>query len=294
VKYAPWLRNATDIVASISSQEVRSVLFDLSDRVEQKGHAIFTPTPGHSNKNIYEIIAASIAAHCDPEDQWLNMKNYAPQAKLTHRSDISAASELQEFRESEEVNLDEEVRRKSAHLAGMDAYAAMLIDHEDGDDEDGTGDVDWEALYQDDELSDELPLNPAYSLGQVGESASHALEDGSKSAEDRPHLFDESKSEIFAEIQSKHVPEGNAGGFNPLDMCSSSHVEFCTSHRSDGAPDQLLAADSARSGVLGTSQHDKESSRPSPPRTSSAADSASSHAGVFEADLFSMPSTIRR
>jgi hypothetical protein len=293
MQYAPWLRSATDIVASISSQEVRSVLFDLSDRVEQKGNMVFTPTPGNSGKNIYEIIAASIAAAGDPEDQWLNMKSYAPQAKLTHRSDFSGASELEEFHESEEVDHEEEMRRKSAHLAGMDAYAAMLIDCEDEDDGDGAGHIDWEALCGEDELSEALPLDAIYSFGQEAEGGSNVAEEGSKNFE-QSFLSGESKADNSSEIPSENHPEEGAGGFNPLGMCASSRAELCASNRSDSAPEEAAATDPAAAGVLATSQRDKGSSKPNSQRTTSVDNAGSSPAGAHEADLFSMPSILRR
>jgi hypothetical protein len=296
MQYAPWLRNATDIVSSIASQEVRSVLTDLGDRVEQKGIVLFTPSPGQGTKNVYEIIAAHIAAAGDPEDQWLNMKNYAAQAK-THRSDVSAASEVQEFQEVEDIDHEEDARRKTAHLAGIDAYAAMLADFEDDcDDADGRG-VDWDALFPDedfvDELSDALPFSATCEVDQEMQEmqdASHALGGDSNTFENPFLAADKSMS---AEALAEHQPDAASGGFNPLDLCAGSRVEICSSNRSSGAVFESDAADPTAAGVSGAAQRDSGGSKSSVRATSVDNKSSALH-GDSEVDLFSLPSIFRR
>jgi hypothetical protein len=299
MQYAQWLRNATDIVSSIASQEVRSVLFDLGDTVESKGAVLFTPSPGQGNKNIYEIIAANIAAAGDPEDQWLNMKNYAPQAK-THRSDVSAASELQDFQEVEEVDVEEELRRKTAHLAGLDAYAAMLADGDDeGDNDDGRG-IDWDALFPDedfvDELSDALPFSADSGVGhemQEMENAPHAPGEESKNFENPFLVVGETNAGVSAVALTEHQPDGVSGSFNPLDICAGSRVEACSSNRSNGAVVESVA-DPTGAGVFEASQRGHGGSKPSSQRTHSGDIKGHSLTGDSESDMFSMPSIFRK
>jgi hypothetical protein len=294
MQYAPWLRNATDIVSSIAFQEVRSVLSDLGDKVELKGTVLFTPSPGQSNKNIYEIIAANIAAAGDPEEQWLNMKNYLPQAK-THRSDVSAASELQEFQEVEEIDHEEDQRKKTAHLAGVDAYAAMLADFEDDSDGNAGNEVDLDALFPDkdfvEEPSEAARTGALHGLGQETqelEDASHSLDEDSKNFENPFLVSGQAAACGSAESVSELQPDGASGSFNPLDLCAGSRVEICATNRSNNAFVNSVEVNAVSSGVSASSQRDPISSKqPNSQRLNS-------FAGDSEADLFMMPSFFRR
>ncbi len=220
MQYAPWLRHATDIVSNIASQEVRNVLLELKDSVEQKGTSLFTPSPGIAGKTIYEIMAANIVAgeRDNPEDNWLNLNNYSREAKLTHRSEFSAASELLEFQDAEDEkgDEDEELRRKNAHLLGLDAFDAMLNDE---DFEDSDSNIDWEALFQDESFLEE-PSDAAATNSAVADEHEH--ETTLQPPPESSQVFENGAS---SETGALRESDGVYSGFNPLDLCASSRVE---------------------------------------------------------------------
>jgi hypothetical protein len=301
IQYAPWLRGATDIVSSIASQEVRSALSDLKHNVEQKGTVVFTPTPGNSKANFYEIMAANIvaAARSDPEDHWLNLKTYSHPTQLTHRSQASSASEVQQFRECEEVD-DEEQQPNNAHLAGLDAFEAMLMDMdgESGSDADDTG-IDWEALCQDEDFlaepSDSLSPHLLNEDAQEAHSPSDAAADGSSlTAVNLTSAADNSGNDTGAVDQ---LHEEGSGGFNPLDFCASSRVDVCASNRSNTATvKESVPADAPEHTVVVAAGHrEPDGTRPTRERGAKLADDSSRHATDSSgADHFFLPSIFRR
>jgi hypothetical protein len=308
MQYAPWLQNATGIVSSIASQEVRNVLSDLKDSVELKGTSLLTPTPALSNKNIYEIMAANIVAggRFDPEDNWLNLKSYTHAMKLTHRSDVSSASELEEFKVPDDVHDEEDSLRKNAHLSGLDAFAAMLEDGHDDGDEQHDSDVDWEAMFKDENFLDEehfddlSPDAPNCDLQSV-EALPHELEqDAPEGAQNTFLNAGETQTRKLSEIPFESQPDQEYSSFNPLDLCSSSRVEVCASNRSSGALEKsVTTSDSMGAGVFGVSESNGVSAQSKPDSSRSntvkfVGHSEKLQADAFETNLLSIPSVLRR
>lgn len=308
MQYAPWLQNATGIVSSIASQEVRNVLSELKDNVEMKGTSLLTPTPAHSNKSIYEIMAANIVAggRFDPEDNWLNLKSYTRETKLTHRSDVSSASELQEFKVPDDVHDEEDLLRKNAHLAGLDAFAAMLEDGHDAGDENNDSDVDWEAMFEDEDFldgehfDDLSPDAPNCDLQSV-EALPHVLQQDAPDGAQNPILnADETQTRKLSEAPFENQPDQEYSSFNPLDLCSSSRVEVCASNRSSGALEKsVTTSESMGAGVFGvlvsngvTAQSTPHSSRSN---TAKYVENSEKHeTDASQTDLLSVPSVLRR
>jgi hypothetical protein len=287
IQYKPWLHNATEIVSSIASQEVRNVLSDLKDIMEQKGAALLTPTPGQPSKTIYEIMASNIAGgHFSPEDDWLNLKSYNREAKTTHRSDFSSASELQEFQEIEEVEDEQEMRRKNAHLAGLDAFDAMINDCKSYGDEESDSKIDWEALFEDesffDDPPDAIPPDESNANSQQVANAPLSLEEESFLA------FENGKPSEQSQPHEKH------GVFNPLDLCAGGRVEICASNRSGGAVSEEVAAGSSEvAGVLGNGSARSKSTRSNGAHVVEKSEEHRASSSMTD-DLFSMPSIFRR
>ena len=306
VQHAPWMRNATDIVSSIASKEVRSVLLDLQDEVEHKGQTIFTPTPGQS-KNIYEILAANIvaAARSDPNDHWLSLKSYSRQDRVaTHRSEVTVASELQEFKDAEEVDEVEHLQRKSAHLAGLDAFAAMLMDGEG--DEDDCDDIDWAALVEDDGFWDEFnsasPAQLSNNGGQEMQSLAAVDEANFSQPFENPFLV-AVEAEVSQLSHAAALPQADErpSGFNPLDLCASSRaekiVDVCSGSRSISAMVESDAPTApAGAGVFGAAGPENGSARQSLRHANgiNAVDGSDNAHAVTGSDMFTIPSIFRR